>query len=277
MIIDTTLINDEFHMLDLRIELTKNYVDRWVICEGNRTMSGKPKPYHLSNNIQRYAHLGDRLVVVKLDIPETWTNWDIENGQRAALLDGYKDCAEDDIVMHSDLDENLNPELFEEIVSLLNESNQPVTCTLDFYVYRFDQKVNRKWAGNVVAKKFMFKDPCELYKGLQAGVGHAQKKKDRSHCVSFPKIAGWHWGWMGNDDIIRNKAVSCIETQNWDTEKMLKHFHEGNNGDAINGKTITEFVADPGYPKIVEDLLRQYPFWTENLTVSEPANNVRFD
>lgn len=277
MIVDTTLFNNEFHMLDLRIALTENYVDRWVICEGNRTMSGKPKPYHLSDNIKKYKHLGERLVVVKLDIPETWSNWDIENGQRAALIEGYADCADNDIIMHSDLDENLNPELFDEILKLVNETGKPVTCTLDFYVYRFDQKVNRKWAGNVVAKKNMFNDPCELYKGLLAGVGHAQKKKDRSHCVSFPQIAGWHWGWMGNDDIIRSKAESCIETQNWDAEKMLGHFHEGNNGDAINGKTVTDFCEDPDYPEVVNTLLRQYPFWTENLKASQQTNNDHSD
>lgn len=264
MIVDTTLFNNEFHLLDLRIELSKNYVDRWVICEGNRTLSGKPKPYYLSENIKRYEYLGNRLKVVKLDIPETWTNWDIENGQRAALLPGYADCAADDIIMHSDLDENLNPELFPQIVNFLNEHNKPVTCTLDFYIYKFDQKVNRKWAGNVIARKNMFKDPCELYKGLQAGVGHAQKKKNRDHCISFPNdTAGWHWGWMGDDANLKYKAESCIETQNKDTTKMLEHFHAGNTGDAINGKTITAYCENPGYPDSVEKILRQYPFWTK--------------
>lgn len=263
MIVDTTMFNNEFHMLDLRIELSKDYVDRWVVCEGNRTLSGKPKPYYLSDNIERYKHLGDRLVVVKLDIPENWSSWDIENGQRAALVDGYKDCADNDIIMHSDLDENLNYELFNEILALVEESDKPVTCTLDFYIYRFDQKVNRKWGGNVVAKKSMFNDPCELYKGLMAGVGHAQKKKNRDHCVSFPKIAGWHWGWMGDDEHLRVKAKSCIETQNFDTEQMLNHFHNGNSGDAINGKTATEFCDDPGYPESVNKILQKYPFWTK--------------
>ena len=60
----------------------------------------------------------------------------------------------------------------------------------------------------------MIDNPCHLYKGLKSGVGHAQKKKDRSHCVPFPKNAGWHWGWMGDDELIKTKAWSCIESQN---------------------------------------------------------------
>jgi beta-1,4-mannosyl-glycoprotein beta-1,4-N-acetylglucosaminyltransferase len=264
MIIDTTLFNNEFHMLDIRIELTKNWVDRWIVCEGNRTMSGKPKPYYLSENIQRYKHLGNRLQVIQLDIPETWSNWDIENGQRAALAPGYADADADDVVMHSDLDENLNPELVPEILKELEIQDRPITCTLEMYIYRFDQKLDRSWAGNVLAKKRHFDDPCHLYKGINAGVGHAQKKKDRSHCSRYPKLAGWHWGWMGNDDIIKSKILSCIESQNKDTDQTLAYFHAGDTGNAINQKCVTTYVKDPGYPSVVEQVLRQYPFWTND-------------
>jgi beta-1,4-mannosyl-glycoprotein beta-1,4-N-acetylglucosaminyltransferase len=262
MIIDTTLFNNEFHMLDIRIALTESWVDRWVICEGNRTMSGKPKPYHLSDNIERYAHLGNRLRVIKLDIPETWTNWDIENGQRAALMPGYADVGNNDIVMHSDLDEILNPELVPEILAEVETQDKPITCTLEMYIYRFDQKLNRTWAGNVVAKKRHFDDPCHLYKGVNAGVGHAQKKKDRSHCGWYPKMAGWHWGWMGNDDIIKSKIVSCIESQHKDTDQTLAYFHAGDTGSAINQKCVTVYQENPNYPASVDAVLRQYPFWT---------------
>lgn len=262
MIVDTILFNNEFHMLDLRIELTKSWVDRWVICEGNRTMSGKPKPYHLTENIERYAYLGDRLKVICLDIPETWSNWDIENGQRAALVPGYADVADNDIVMHSDLDEFLNPELVPEILAQVEAEDRPISCTLEMYIYKFDQKLARSWAGNVVAKKRHFDDPCHLYKGLNAGVGHAQKKKDRSHCGWYPRMAGWHWSWMGNDDIIKTKIVSCIESQNKDTEQTLAYFHAGDTGSAINHKCVTDYVATPDYPESVMQVLKQYPYWS---------------
>jgi beta-1,4-mannosyl-glycoprotein beta-1,4-N-acetylglucosaminyltransferase len=262
MIVDTTLFNNEFDMLDIRLELTKDYVDRWIICEGNRTMSGRPKPYYLSENIDRYTKWGNRLQVIKLDIPEAWSNWDIENGQRAALRPGYADCNDNDIIMHSDLDEVLNPKLVPDIFNLVETANQPVTCTLEMYIYRFDQKLDRKWAGNVVAKKHMFEDPCKLYKGLGAGVGHAQKRKDRIHCVPFPFNAGWHWGWMGNDEVIKSKAWSCIETQARDADQMLESFHRLDTGAAINHKTVTVHVPMPDYPEQVNSVLRQYPYWT---------------
>lgn len=249
-------------MLDIRLALTESYVDKWVICEANRTMSGRPKPLYLTENIARYDYWGDRLHVVQLEVPENWSNWDIENGQRQVLVQGYEDAADDDIVMHSDLDEIINPELWPEIVEFLNKENKPVTCTLEMFIYKFDQKLDRKWAGNVVAKKSMFDHPSHLYKGLASGVGHAQKKKDRSHCVPFPKNAGWHWGWMGNDDLIKSKAWSCIESQNRDTDEVVKYFKEGKPELAINHKTQTRYVDNPGYPESVERVIRQYPWWT---------------
>jgi hypothetical protein len=264
MIVDTTLFNNEFDMLDIRIALTEDWVDRWIICEGNRTMSGRPKPYHLSENLERYRHLGDRLRVICLDIPESWSNWDIENGQRAALMPGYQDCAPDDIIMHSDLDEILNPKLVPEIIELCRSVDKPITCTLAMYLYRFDQKLQRTWAGNVVALQRHFDDPCHLYKGLAAGVGHAQKRKDRSHCHWYPNLAGWHWGWMGDDDVVRTKIVSCIETQHRDTDATLELLHRGDTGSAINQKCVTQWDPDPGYPAQVDAVLRRYPFWTKH-------------
>jgi hypothetical protein len=261
MIIDTTLFNNEFDMLDIRIALTEHYVDKWIICEGNRTMSGRPKPFYLTDAVERYKHLGDRLHIVQLNIPESWSNWDIENGQRAALLEAYEDGNDTDIVMHSDLDEILNPTLWPEIVAKLDKENKPVTCSLDMYIYKFDQRVDRTWTGNVVARKNMFEDPAQLYKGIGARVGHTRKKKDRSHCVPFEKPAGWHWGWMGSDEIIKTKAQSCIETQHRDVDQMVESFHNLDAGSAINHKCATTKIT-PDYPAVVMNVIKHYPYWT---------------
>lgn len=262
MFIDTTLFNDEFEMLDIRIKLSESYVDRWVVCEGNRTMSGKSKSYNLSDNIDRYKHLGDRLRVIKLDIPDWWTNWDIENGQRQALLPGYADCDDQDIIMHSDLDEILDPTQVQKIVDYMDQHNRPVSCSLDMYIYKFDQRlVGRKWGGNVIARKHMFQDPCKLYKGPESGVGHAQKKKRRSNCVSYPDIAGWHWTWINKDEVVKNKIRSCIETQARDVDSMMKDLQDLKMT-TINHKCETQYET-PNYPDCVNQVIRQYPYWTK--------------
>lgn len=262
MIIDTFLFNNEFDMLDLRIELTKGWVDRWVVCEGNRTLSGKLKPYHLQAAMEKYRHLGDRLRVIQLDMPESWSNWDIENGQRAALLEGYSDCDDNDVVMHSDLDEILDPTRVKDILLQLERDDRPVSCSLEMYMHRFDQKLNRNWAGNVVAKKRHFQDPCKLYKGINAGVGTAQKKKDRTHCVWSDGNVGWHWGWMGNENTIKNKVISCIESQHRDADLVYNQLQDNRADLAVNHKCKTELVT-PDYPAEVLEVLKKYPWWSK--------------
>lgn len=262
MIVDTFLFNDEFDILNLRLELTQDWVDRWVVCEANRTLSGHPKRYHLSDNLGKYEHLRGRLIVIKLDVPDSWGNWDIENGQRAELIKGYADCKDDDVIMHSDVDEILDPTRVKDVLLQLEHDDRPVSCTLEMYLHRFDQKVNRNWAGNVVAKKRHVVDPCKLYKGLGAGVGTAQKKKDRSHCTWIEGTVGWHWGWMGNEDRIKNKVLSCIETQHRDADEVYENF-ENNRADlAINHKCATNLV-EPNYPDAVMSVLKKYPWWTK--------------
>lgn len=261
MIVDTTLFNNEFDMLDIRLALTQGWVDRWIICEANRTLSGKPKPWHLKDNLDRYRPYLDRLQVISIDVPENWTNWDIENGQRALIRSAYDDCDDDAIVMHSDLDEILNPDCVGELLEFLNEHDRPVTCSLDFFLYRFDLQVDRKWKGNVLAKKRHFQDPCTLYKGVEAGIGHAQKRKNRRHCVGLDRQVGWHWGWIGNDTQILNKVTSCIETQQRDANQILEDLRRGDTATAINHKCSTRWVPDPGYPKAVYDVIKQYPYW----------------
>jgi len=265
MIIDTTLFNNEFDMLDIRLALTESWVDHWIICEGNRTMSGQPKPYHLSDNIDRYAEYRDRLTVLKLDIPESWTNWDIENGQRAYIRQGYDHMAsQDDIIIHSDLDEILNPDTVPDILTMLDTEDRPISCGLDMYLYRFDQRLERGWKGHVVARRRHFQDPCTLYKGPAAGVGHAQKKKTRHHCAGFPRHAGWHWGWMGSDDIIRSKVKSCIESQHRDADEIVTLLSQGDTASAINQKCRTFHEPNPGYPESVMAVITRYPWWTHN-------------
>lgn len=257
MIVDTFMFNNEFDMLDIRLAVTEHYVDRWIVLEGSQTWSGHKKPYHLSDYMHRYRHYQDRLSVIRLDIPEQYLNWQCENHSRASLQQGIDLLDDQDIIMHSDLDEILNPEKIKDIIQLMDQHQQPVACVLDMYVYKFDQKINRAWNGNMVARKHMFDNPQQLYKGNNV------KRKDRSHSVQFPHTAGWHWTWIGDDERIRTKVTSCIESQHRDPEQVLEAFKQLDTASAINHKCESHSVAVT-YPDSVQTVLQQYPAYWNN-------------
>lgn len=258
MIIDTTLFNDEFDMLDIHLAITENYVDRWIILEANRTFSGILKPYNLSNNIEKYKEkYGDRIEVINLELNEDQKNLVCETLMRRGFRSSLEKYEDDDIIIHGDLDEIINPEMWKNILELMSEHQKPVSCNFEMYLYRFDQKAGRNWKGSVVAKKSMFDTPHDLYKGSMDVV----KRKNRGNCVSLDNAVGWHWTWMGNDELIKNKVVSCIESQYRDPEQVLQAFKDVDTKSAINHKAESTII-DPVYPESVLSVLKQYPnYW----------------
>ena len=258
MIIDTLLFNNEFDMLDIHLAITEHYVDQWVILEASRTFSGIPKPYYLTDNIDRYQQrYRDKIKVVTLELEEHQTNLVCETMMRQAIAPALAEYSVEDIVIHGDLDEIINPESWEEIIAAMNQHNCPVSCGFEMYMYKFDQRADRGWKGSVVARRRMFDTPHELYKG------NSIKRKNRDHCVGFKIPVGWHWTWMGSDDLIRNKVVSCIETQHRDPEEMLQAFKRKDTIAAINHKCTTH-VVDVRYPDAVQDILKKYPSYWHN-------------
>ena len=269
MIVDTLLFNDEFDMLDIHLAITEHYVDRWIVLEASRTFSGLPKPYNLTNNLDRYKEkYGDRLEVINLELTEDQKNLICETMMRRGFRELLNKYDAEDVIIHGDLDEIINPEKWDSIIALMEEHNKPVSCIFEMYFYRFDQKAGRSWKGSVVAKKRMFDTPHDLYKGDMGVV----KRKNRNHCVGSDGHVGWHWTWMGNDTLIKNKVVSCIESQHRDPEQVLDAFKKVDSMSAINHKAGSEIV-NPIYPDSVLQIIKNYPdYWHNSITVFQQTN-----
>ena len=255
MIIDTILFNNEFDMLDMRLAITSHYVDRWIVLEASRTFSGIPKPYYLTERLDAYRdRWGDRIQTVCLPLAEDQINLVCETMMRRGLQPAIDQYHDDDIILHGDLDEVVDPNRWRDIVALMDLHDRPVTCGMEMYVYRFDQRTHRGWKGTVVARKRMFATPHELYKGKNI------KRKDRSHCVGLREPVGWHWTWMGSDDAIRHKVAACIESQHRDPQQVLEAFQARDSAAAINHKCTSDIVTVT-YPEPVQSVLAQYPTW----------------
>ena len=258
MIVDTLLFNDEFDMLDIHLAITEHYVDQWIVLEASRTFSGLPKPYNLTNNLDRYKQkYGDRLEVINLELTEDQKNLVCETMMRRGFRESLIKYNDDDTIIHGDLDEIINPEKWDSIIALMQEHDKPVSCVFEMYLYRFDQKAGRSWRGSVVAKKRMFDTPHDLYKGSM----EVAKRKNRNHCVGSDGHVGWHWTWIGNDDLIKSKVVSCIESQHRDPEQVLSAFKALAPELAINHKCLASW-CEPDYPLIVQSVIKQYPYWS---------------
>ena len=69
MIIDCFPYFKEKELLELRINLLYDKVDRFIICEGNYTQSGIPKQYSCKKTLRELGINSDKIIVIEVNLP----------------------------------------------------------------------------------------------------------------------------------------------------------------------------------------------------------------
>ncbi len=110
---DCFTFNDELDLLELRLETGAPYVDAFVLVEADKTFSGAVKPLHYELNQSRFSKWRDKIrhVVVDDMPPPLPKRWAAEVHQRNSLLRGLEDARADDVILVSDVDEIVHPEV----------------------------------------------------------------------------------------------------------------------------------------------------------------------
>ncbi|RLP91699.1 N-acetylglucosaminyltransferase, partial [Micromonospora sp. CV4] len=118
MVYDCFVFYDELDLLEIRLNVLDKVVDKFVIIESKKTFRGTDKPLFYIENTQRYAQFESKIIhVVVEDFPKiNWkklrpfSNWDREDYQRNALAKALANCAPEDVIIFSDVDEIPTPE-----------------------------------------------------------------------------------------------------------------------------------------------------------------------
>ena len=69
-IIDYFPFFNEKELLELRVNLLKDYVDKFIISEANKTHSGNPKKFICKDLIKELKLPVEKIQVIEVDIPE---------------------------------------------------------------------------------------------------------------------------------------------------------------------------------------------------------------
>ncbi len=110
MIVDCFTFLSELDLLEIRLSVLDDVVDRFVLCEAPFTFRGAPKPLVYAEHRDRFARWADRIVHLVYDAPPSDDAWHNEWGQRAHLTSALRDLAPDDHILISDVDEIPAPE-----------------------------------------------------------------------------------------------------------------------------------------------------------------------
>ena len=161
---DCFMYFDEDMLLDIRLNILKDKVDKFVIAEATKTHSGEKKKLNFDiNNFSKFKDKIEYMIIDNLpaevnNFKKDWSASHVRDQfQRNSLQKGYKDCSDDDLIMISDLDEIPNPEKIKEF----NEKNK-YAC---FIQKNLHQKMNllnitvMDWPGTKICKKKYLKSP----------------------------------------------------------------------------------------------------------------------
>jgi hypothetical protein len=218
LVIDTFPINNELDMLEMRLETMDSAVDFFVAVEADVDHQDHPKPYHITENLDRFDAWADKLIVVRATglptLSEDDDAWAREWAQREYAHDGILEVASrvdidgDTIVLHGDLDEICRP-LF--VRNVRPKPPQRPTLlpdgSVDLGFVSFDQR------GHFWAVDWLHPDP---WGGTVAGtlnqlarIGRFQKMRNlRNWNPATLHDSGWHFSWLGGKNVTKRKLGS---------------------------------------------------------------------
>ena len=184
---------DEDLVLDIRLNVLNDKVDKFIIVEATKNHAGEDKK--LNFKIENFSKFKDKIIYIVVDdmpinVKSPKKGWH-ENHvrdqfQRNAIERGYKDFNDNDIIMISDIDEIPNPEKLREF----NIKNR-FAC---FLQKNFQSKINLlnvsdgEWPGTKICQKKYLKSPQWLR--------DIKIKKKSFWKIFSKKIQIIKWWWM---------------------------------------------------------------------------------
>lgn len=204
MIYDCFTFFNELDLLEIRLNVLADAVDKFVLVEMTKTHQGRPKPLYYHENKERFKKFHSKIIHIAVNsCPVLENSWAYENYQRNGIARGLNQCACDDVIMISDVDEIPNPQ---KILTHLPSKGVSVFLQNFFYYYLNWQCQNEKiwkWGTKIMRYSFFlngldaFTFPPSVYL-VEALNSKTTPNKIRLYPQAVPiSDGGWHFSYLG--------------------------------------------------------------------------------
>jgi len=239
MIIDSFLFNGELELLELRLKILYNYVDRFTIVESNLTFRGDLKPMVCKEYLKDLGFGDDPkidLVEVQLDVNDKKLNPNyIENTCRDLQLTS---CNDNDIIIMADIDELPHPQYISDQCNYIdNNPNVLLLCE----IYNLEYQVNYALSEDgtsptirrqpLIAKGLFWKEnKLSQVRNLIMKGGHVNDFPFKLEWLNNIK-KGWHLSWMGDT----NEKLNKLNSHSWylESDPIREKLRDNNIKDKI--------------------------------------------
>ena len=281
MVYDCFTFFNELDLLEIRLNVLKDVVDKFVLCEATFTHQGKPKPLHYEENKARFAAFHDKIIHIVVDNPPAnpdGSSWLLENYQRNALARGLEQCTPHDVVMVSDLDEIPTPDM---VTKYKDVKGIKIFRQRAFYYFinciNATNDGSYRWNGTTMANYNKAISPQDLrnvsidYLNVMNTSGLVKvycwirlffKKLNKWDKVIIVNDGGWHFSFLGGVEKIISKVEAFAHVEyNKDAFKSAESIEKAiENGEDIFGRDFRyKFVPlDKNFPKYLLDNKAKY-------------------
>ena len=263
-IFDCFTFYNELDLLEIRLNELYNTVDHFVIVEADQTFTGRPKNYIFDQARSRYEKFMDKIIYVQVnDMPGGPDPWQNERHQRNAIVRGIVDAAPDDIIIISDCDEVPRARAVE---TMQHSGQQLFALRMPLFNFKFNYM--RTTPGEY---EYWAMASCKQI--LDANTPDVLRNT-RFNPAGFYSIehAGWHFGYLGDNDYLRDKAQSFSHQEvnspeflaAIDVEKSIAERKEWDRNQANQYKIVELNDYFPAtlinYPKFILDNAEENPY-----------------
>lgn len=219
-VIDVFSFNGELDILELRLHILDKAVDQFIICEGDETTAGNPRPRYFEENLERYKKWLPKIKyhimspytdpVLKvfaqtyLPIDENQHWWHREFIQKESMRYALTHLHDDDMVFVGDVDEIWDP--------TLTYPKHRAELEQTVYTYWLNNKSSEYWTGTSLM----------LYRDIKIQTLDNLRAYDESRKYMWaPKMkSGWHFTNQGGAEAIKRKIRSYAH-QEFNNEAFL--------------------------------------------------------
>ena len=217
MIYDCFTFFNELELLDLRLNVLNEVVDKFVIVEATKTFTGHDKPLNFLANKERYSKFLDKIIYIQYNGEAQTNPWVYENLQRNEIKKGLTGCKDNDIIIISDLDEIASPQAIKSCIKNINKGT-PIKILLQYNMCYLLNVINLNqpwWMHPKICTYKNFKNvfddvdyPYSEYVPPEVNHGTtATKIRMYNKCDIIPD-GGWHFSFMGGSKRVYYKLQS---------------------------------------------------------------------
>lgn len=259
-IYDVFTYNGEADILEIRLNILKDYVDQFVIVEAPTTFSGLKKPLYFEEQKERFVpflhkikyfiindypndqellKLADSSFNVPKNGPEHWRR---EFYQKESIRKALTHLNNDDICFIGDVDEIWNPE-----VLIDYRKDDIFKLKQEVYAYYLNNKSSEPWAGTIVTKYKNIKNSC---------LNHLRAKGKTKYV--YIENGGWHFTSMGGIDEVRRKLNDSYTKDSYNTKEVQENLKKRFGEKDYMGRNFKFLVEEKNLPKYILNNKNKY-------------------